>query len=123
VWQKWSFPLSSVSGDHHGRAWCAVEKTRRITAFDPSSGTFMAAVPERQEASCRVELTDIRIRHGLWWTLGFEASGPRDALPDTLATAAVRVLHDTFAGDTALGLADSTSYAEWLERWEDGSKP
>ena len=82
-WQKWSFPFSPLSpgsGDPPG--WRPVRKRRRISRFALASGPVVARPPGLgQEPQCEVELTEVRTRGQDWWTLGFEATGPRRTAP------------------------------------------
>ncbi|HEY2788225.1 MAG TPA: hypothetical protein VGI72_02155 [Gaiellales bacterium] len=50
-----------------------------------------------------------------WWTIGFEAAGDRDALRGTLDATAALLLGDPLPAGLDLRMADSISYAEWLD--------
>jgi hypothetical protein len=55
--------------------------------------------------------------HGeAWWTLGFEATGPAEALRGELDAAAALVFAQALPGEVELGMDDSKSYAQWLRR-------
>jgi len=92
-WQKWSFPTSPVSpGSGDPAGWRMVSKTRRISRFSLAGGTAGACVPRLGEGpGCAVELTEFRTQGKAWWTLGFEATGPADALRSQLEAAAALV--------------------------------
>jgi hypothetical protein len=88
-WQKWSFP--------HG---------------PPRPGSSAPG----EQPGCAVELTAVDVRGEPWWTLGFEATGPADALRRELDAAAALVFADALPGGVELGMDDSQSYVQWLCR-------
>jgi hypothetical protein len=112
-WQKWSFPHgppSPGSGDAAG--WRLVSKRRRISWFAQATGM---GIPQlTQQPGCAVELTAVDLRGEPWWTLGFEAKGPADALRRELDAAAASVFADALPGGVALGIDNSQSYVRWL---------
>jgi hypothetical protein len=67
-WQKWSFPVSSLShgsGDPPG--WRPVCKRRRISRFPLASGQLEVRGPGlRQQPRCEVELTDVHMSGQDW---------------------------------------------------------
>jgi hypothetical protein len=63
-----------------------------------------------------VELTEVDVRGEAWWSLGFEATGPAEALRGELDAAAALVFAQALPGGMELGLDDSTSYAQWLRQ-------
>jgi hypothetical protein len=63
-----------------------------------------------------VELTEVDVRGEAWWTMGFEATGPAEALRSELGAAAALVFGQSLPGGVELGMDDSTSYARWLRR-------
>jgi hypothetical protein len=89
-WEKCSFPHgppSHDSGDPSG--WRPVSKRRRISWLSLASGLARSDVPGLdEEPGCAVELTDVHVRGEAWWTLGFEATGPADALRGELEAVA-----------------------------------
>jgi hypothetical protein len=115
-WQKWSFPcrqLSQASGDPVG--WRLVTKTRRISRVSLTGGRTRACVPGLGEGPrCEVELTDVHVSGEVWWTLGFEATGPDSLLCSELEATAALVFAETLPGGVKLRANDSRSYAEWL---------
>jgi hypothetical protein len=117
-WQKWSFPfspLSQDSGDWPG--WRPVRKRRRISWFSLASRPIaIQATGLGQEPRCAVELTEIVTPGQDWWTLGFEATGPEDALPSVLETTAALVFAQAMPGSAQPGPDESRSYIEWLRR-------
>ena len=115
-WQKWSFPTGPPSQDSIDPAgWRTVSKRRRISWLWLTGGTTRARVPgPGQGPGCAVELTEVRTRGEAWWTLGFEATGPADALRSQLEAAAALVFAHAPPGGVELGVDDSMSYAQWL---------
>jgi hypothetical protein len=116
-WQKWSFPAEwpgTAGGDPGG--WRPVRKRRRISSISPADEPAAACVPGTAEPRCEVELTEIRIRGEAWWSLGFEVTGPADALRGELDATAALVFARALPGGVELGTDDSRSYAEWLRR-------
>jgi hypothetical protein len=115
-WQKWSFPVSPLgqdSGDPAG--WKPVRKRRRISRFSLASGPVAAqATGLGQEPRCAVELTEVRTGGQDWWTLGFEATGPEDALRSALQATAALVFAQAVPGSVKPGPDESMSYMEWL---------
>jgi len=117
-WQKWSFPCdppSQGSGDPAG--WRMVSKRRRISQFSLAGVPARAYVPgPGQGPGCAVELTEFRARGEAWWTLGFEATGPADALRSQLEAAAGHVFSQALPGGVELGMEHAMSYARWLRQ-------
>ncbi len=114
-WQKWSFP-HGLPGPGRGdpAGWRLVSKRRRISWFARAAGI---GVPHRgEQPGCAVELTAVVVGGEPWWTLGFEATGPADALRRELEAAAALVFADALPGGLELGMDDSQSYAQWLYR-------
>jgi hypothetical protein len=117
-WQKWSFPHRPPSHDSCDPAgWRPVSKRRRISWFSLAGVPSWAAVPGLDEQpGCAVELTEVDVRGEAWWSLGFEATGPAEALRGELDAAAALVFAQALPGGMELGLDDSTSYAQWLRQ-------
>jgi hypothetical protein len=115
-WQKWSFPcgqLSQASGDPVG--WRLVSKTRRISRVSLTGRHIRAGVPGLGEGPrCEVELTEVHVSGEVWWTLGFEATGPDSLLRSELEATAALVFAETLPGGVKPRANDSRSYAEWL---------
>jgi len=114
-WQKWSFPHGPAGHDSGDRAgWRPVSKRRRISWFSQATG---AGVPGLGgEPGCAVELTEVDVGGEAWWTLGFEATGPAEALRSELDAAAALVFGQALPGGVELGMDNSRSYAQWLRR-------
>jgi hypothetical protein len=114
-WQKWSFPYGPPGHDSSDPAgWGPVSKRRRISWF--SQGTGMGVPGLGGEPKCAVELTEVEVGGEAWWTLGFEATGPAEALRGELDAAAALVFAQALPGGLELGMDDSKSYAQWLRR-------
>ena len=118
-WRKWSFPFSPLSLETiDPGGWRRVRKQRRVTWFSPA-GEQIARAPSipgqaGPQARCAVELTEVRLQHQDWWSLGLEATGPAESLRHGLeATAALMIARD-LPGSVDLRIDDSRSYADWL---------
>lgn len=69
---------------------------------------------KRPARGCNVELTKVTLSDGtVWWTLGFEAFGTLDTVPESLKTAA-KVLSAREPPELGQGLL--ASYPAWLKR-------
>ena len=122
-WRKWSVPVrppvpgGADPGSADPGGWKRVRKQRRTSRFSLSDG--QVAVPAGDpvgEPRCAVELTEIRVHHQDWWSLGLEATGSADLLGPVLLAAAGLVFTQPLPAGVDLGVQDSTSYAEWLGR-------
>jgi hypothetical protein len=124
-WQKWSFPGDPPSpGSGHPASWRLVRKRRLISVFPPVGAGVRAALPGLgEEPLCAVELTQIRMGGTIWWTLGFEATGPAGTLRRTLETTAALVFADAPPIGVAFGMGNSRSYPEWLGLPPDAGQP
>jgi hypothetical protein len=123
AWQKWSFPHGPAGLGGGGSAgWRAVSKRRRISRFSLAGGPAKAGDRGSDEGpGCAVELTDVHVGGEAWWTLGFEATGPRDVLRSELETAAALVFAMALPGGLELDIDDSRSYGQWLQRAAAGT--
>lgn len=118
-WRKWSFPFSPSSLDSiDPGGWRRVRKQRRVIWFSPAGDRIARApaVPGQagQQARCAVELTEIRLQHQDWWSLGLEATGPAESLRHGLEATAALVITGDLPGGVDLRIDDSSSYADWL---------
>jgi hypothetical protein len=118
-WQKWSFPIRSLSQDaSEAEGWRRVRKQRRITRFAFAGGRITPAEASARElvdeARCATELTEFRTRYGDWWSVGLEVTGPAGLLRAGLEATAALAFTPLPPGGFELRLADSMSYAEWL---------
>jgi hypothetical protein len=106
-WQRWSFARSGVSRllprlGLPENCWVKVDKRRRLTT-----------IPYRDDAGCRVELTQLRAQGQEWTTVGFEAFGPEPDLVAALKAAAERFFGSLDLPD-GLGAELSCGYPGWL---------
>jgi hypothetical protein len=114
-WQKWSFPFRSLGPDAgHADGWGRVGKQRRIIRFSSTGRHIAYAGAPADEAQCAVELTELRLQHQDWWSIGLEATGPAGLLRTGLEAAAELLFTHPPPSDVKLRMADSMSYAEWL---------
>jgi len=118
-WRKWSFPFSPLGpdrGDPPG--WRRVRKQRRVIRFSPAGERVERAPagpgPAGLRAQCAVELTELRVDHQDWWSLGLEATGPAGSLRHGLEATAALVFSQALPGGVDLRIDDSRSYADWL---------
>jgi hypothetical protein len=115
-WQKWSFPLSSLTWDGGNLVgWRVIRKRRRVTRFPLAGGRAVAAVPPpATQPGCAVELTEFSTGGQTWWSLGFEATGPAGQLHDALHATAALVFAQAPPGAVDLSMTCCQSYAQWL---------
>jgi len=114
-WQKWSFPFRPVSPDiGQADGWGRVGKQRRIIRFSLTGERIACAGESAGEAQCAAELTELRMQHRDWWSIGLEATGPAGLLRAALEAAAAQVFTQALPSGVKLRMADSVSYAEWL---------
>ena len=115
-WQKWSFPFRPPhpgSGDPD--AWRPVHKQRRTSRFTLSGARLAGRADElASEASCAVELTEIRMQSRDWWSIGLEATGPARLLRPAIEATAATVFAHALPDGVELSTDNSLSYAEWL---------
>ncbi len=79
-WRKWGFSIAdstSIVEANKYRDWVAVQKVRRVREFESEMGRKVAAkFPGYMfNADCKIELTDVLVNGGAWWTLGVESYG------------------------------------------------
>jgi hypothetical protein len=120
AWSKWfvdvdpRWPETGLDAN-----WAPVRKTRRLRRFittDPPQGpAAVAEVPAGREApaACDAELTELSAFGATYWTLGFEAFGPKEARAVTLPAAVDEVLPGLPQG-LVLDLDRSLSYPAWI---------
>jgi len=125
-WQKWSFPVRSLGQDvKEAAGWQRVRKQRRTIRFSLTGRRIARAGERADDAQCAVELTELRIQHRDWWSLGLEATGPAGLLRTGLEAAAELVFTQAPPRGVVLGMADSMPYADWLRArpapWGDAS--
>ncbi len=117
-WQKWSFPLSSLTQERGNLAgWRVIRKRRRVARFRLASGRIVAGVPPlAAEPGCAVELTEFSTGGQTWWSLGFEATGPAGLLHSALQDTAALVFAQALPSAVDLSMDCCQSYPQWLSR-------
>ncbi len=115
-WQKWAFPLTSFGQDDGGLAgWRLIRKRRRITRFQLAGERVVPAVPgPPTKPGCAVELTEIGVDGEVYWSLGFEATGPAELLGSVLRDSAALMFAQAPPSQVDLGMNCCQSYAQWL---------
>jgi hypothetical protein len=111
AWLKTSIPLPEEPGwlaASADDAWIRAVK-RRLRAFPLDTPSASGA-----DSSCVVELTEVEVLSELWWTVGFEVSGPL-AL-DRLHRAAAVVFGDPAAPVYRFRAEEATPYGEWIQQ-------
>jgi hypothetical protein len=119
AWRKWSFPLAGGGQtlDSLGiqtPAWIAVSKQRDLRIYRVGPGDRVSALPSGNWSmqGCALELCAVQAGGSLWWTLGFEAFGPKATLESNLRLVAVHVLGGRWV--PKLAEDDSFGYPAWL---------
>lgn len=114
-WRKWSLPvgIDDLSPDVDD-SWVAVKKLRRKRSFAVVDGCVVERPRSPETDGCTVELTQVTVHGGLWWTLGFEAGGPGRLLERELTATAAFLLPPPGGGRASLDRSDSMSYVTWL---------
>jgi hypothetical protein len=65
---------------------------------------------------CSIELSEVVIGDGRWWTLGLEATGDRAVLERNLHATVGELFREPSPDPKLLDLRHSTSYPRWLHR-------
>jgi hypothetical protein len=122
-WDKWSFPWDPPgTGGADLPGWRPVRKL--IHRFPVANGESTAGIRGRgEEPRCEVELTEIRAGGQVWWTLGFEATGPASQLRTQLEATAALVFAQPLPGGMELATDHSQSYLQWLNGGQAPSAP
>ncbi len=114
-WQKWSFPVGALRREGDAPAsWTVIRKSRQISRFRLAREAILAGPGRAGEPGCAVELTEVRARGEIWWSLAFEAAGPADLLRRVLEGTAELVFARVLPTGAELGPGACRSYAEWL---------
>ncbi len=117
-YKKWSLQFAvddqPAEADLAGATWIAVQKQRRLQRFSVSADD-VHAVDLRPENGCEFEMTELTIHAQTYWTVGFEAVGAVEQLPENLR------LVSQFVGqrgglNQSFDESHSCGYAEWLSR-------
>lgn len=115
-YKKWSLQFAPddqpIEEDLDGAAWISVQKSRRLQRFSVTP-QGVHSVEERPQNGCEFEMTELTVNHETFWTVGFEAVGKVESLPDNLRLVAQIVglrggLNQSFDEEHSCG------YAEWL---------
>src|SRR5262245_11054256 len=116
-WHKWSFPHGPPGGRKNQAGWQPVRKRRQVSWFPRAGGPPRAGAPNPGgQGGCSVELTEVEAGGAVWWSLGFEATGPPGALRGELDAAAALAFARALPGGVELGMDGCQSYAQWLRR-------
>jgi hypothetical protein len=126
TWTKWSFPASMHDG-HLGDlapnapGWLAVTKIRRMAplSISPDGAISPASQEPAYGRVCWVELTEVRLDSEEWWSLGFEAVGPKEHLGEDVQRGARHFFG--LSEPPALPAQDSFAYPRFLRIHGGGS--
>jgi hypothetical protein len=113
-WRRWSFPLRAAALETEPAGWASVEKVRRIRFFSLDRRPILSKTDATVAGGCAVELTQVIVDRGRWWTLGFEAAGPVEALTGELHASVTLMFDHPLPGGMTLDIAHSTSYPAWV---------
>ncbi len=115
-WEKWTFPLRDAAvPPADAAAWLALEKVRHRRSFRVlGERVEERSVREAELPGCTLELTEVTVDAGRWWTLGLEACGEPNGLEHALRTTTDAILLGTPPDGIRLDPAASMSYARWL---------
>lgn len=116
LWEKWSFPVDAA-GRPPGNAssWLTVRKVRRRRSFRSSEGQVVERdLSEAERPGCTVELTEIAIDEGTWWSLGLETHGSSETLEAVLHATVESLFRGRPPDGIRLELDTSMSYPRWL---------
>jgi hypothetical protein len=116
LWEKWSFPLhASALPPADAAGWLALEKIRRRRSFRVDDHDVVERpVDEAELPGCAIELTEVVLGQGRWWTLGLEATGDPETLGRKLDAAVARLFREPSPDPKLLDLRHSMSYPRWL---------
>ena len=116
LWEKWSFPLhASALPPADAAGWLALAKTRRRRSFQVGEDEALERPVDQAELpGCSIELTEVAIGEGRWWTLGLEATGGRETLERNLHATVRKVFREPSSHPKLLDLRHSQSYPQWL---------
>jgi hypothetical protein len=123
-WRKWSFPLGSGDPRADETAdWRRVGKIRTISWFSPTGRPRLVPPAGIRPDGCALELTALTIDDHAWWTLGFEATGPRRRRLSAIEAAAATVFVEPMPEGVPLYITDSQSYSAWLRHPRNAGSP
>lgn len=118
AWVKWTCPTESFPDWVEAilaseSSWLTIQKRRSSRRFSLDGNACAEVANDLQpKEGCDVELVVLQVDGDLWWTLGFESFGPREAVRSNLRTIATR----WFERDApcTFGAIQSLSYAAWV---------
>jgi hypothetical protein len=117
AWRKWSFELA-VGADYASSlldgSWLGVTKERELQRYQILGSDRVVAISatDHPDRECALELTKIRAKGGIWWSLGFEAFGDGVSLEENLLLVAQHLFSSFEA--PSLGAEGSLGYPKWL---------
>ena len=116
LWEKWSFPLTSVPQPLIDTAsWTRVEKARRRRSFALVDGTLVERdLADAASPGSALELTEVTIDGADWWTLALEAVGPLQTLHRNLQATAAALIDDRLSARFGLHSRAAKSYHHQL---------
>ena len=116
LWEKWSFPLTSVPQPLIDAAsWTRVEKARRRRSFALVDGTLVErGLADAASPGSALEVTEVSIDGADWWTLALEAVGPLQTLHRDLQATAVALIDDRLSARFGLHSRAARSYHHQL---------
>ncbi len=116
-WRKWSFALAEPA-EPDGAEWIAVAKRRRVRTFAVEGDAVRSVEGEERVAQgCGVEVAEVRVGDGVWWSVCLEAFGSDEAaLPDVLRAVAAHVF-DAQREPPGLPSDPAMSYPRWLREY------
>jgi hypothetical protein len=119
AWVKWSVELNVdvLQTMRKGSRWIDVEKKRWLLKYEikPDTAPKEVLKEARPDEGCNVELTELRVAEGRWWTIGFEAFGPPERV-DRHLLASVGTFFSGSREKISCPLleANSLSYPNWF---------
>jgi len=113
MWEKWSFPLAEALEVAGG---LTLRKLRRKRVFAMVDGALVERPVAEAETACTVEVTEVSVEDGTWWTIGFEAGGDASTLEAELRATAAALVGRQLPSGVELGGNASMSYVHWLQR-------
>jgi hypothetical protein len=119
AWVKWTVELNVdlLQTMRKGSRWIDVEKKRWLLKYEIQADAAPKEVLKeaRPDEGCNVELTELLVVGGRWWTIGFEAFGQ----PERVDRHLLASLETFFSGSREkipcpLLEANSLSYPNWF---------
>jgi hypothetical protein len=120
-WVRWS-PDFELTGElkramTEGYHWIEVDKTRWLRRYQIKDGARPSEIAKKDAPlqGCNVELAELQVESGVWYTIGFEAFGPAKSVDDHLR-ATVEDFFSSRPGEVPKYFSDanSMSYPAWF---------